>query len=71
MRTVNIHAPKIQRSRLIDEAAGGEDIILARALRGQGRRMATMTLGSPSRVAAIPADCSRSATVRRIAALDP
>ncbi len=31
MQTVNIHAAKTQFSRLVDEAAAGEEIIVARA----------------------------------------
>jgi prevent-host-death family protein len=31
MRTVKIHAAKTQLSRLVDEAAAGEEIIIARA----------------------------------------
>jgi len=31
MQTVNIHAAKTHLSRLIDEAAGGEEIVIARA----------------------------------------
>jgi prevent-host-death family protein len=31
MQTVNIHAAKTQLSRLVDAAAGGEEIIIARA----------------------------------------
>jgi prevent-host-death family protein len=31
MQTVNIHAAKTQLSRLVDEAAAGEEIIIARA----------------------------------------
>jgi prevent-host-death family protein len=31
MQTVNIHAAKTHLSRLIDQAAGGEEIIIARA----------------------------------------
>ena len=31
MRTVNIHAAKTQLSRLVDAAAAGEEIIIARA----------------------------------------
>jgi prevent-host-death family protein len=31
MKTVNIHAAKTQLSRLVDEAAAGEEIIIARA----------------------------------------
>ena len=31
MQTVNIHAAKTQLSRLVDQAAAGEEIIIARA----------------------------------------
>jgi prevent-host-death family protein len=31
MQTVNIHAAKTQLSRLVDEAAAGQEIIIARA----------------------------------------
>ncbi len=31
MQTINIHAAKTQLSRLVDEAAAGEEIIIARA----------------------------------------
>ncbi|HYZ39688.1 MAG TPA: type II toxin-antitoxin system prevent-host-death family antitoxin [Stellaceae bacterium] len=31
MRTINIHAAKTQLSRLVDAAAGGEEIIIAKA----------------------------------------
>ncbi len=31
MRTVNIHAAKTQLSRLVDAAAAGEEIVIARA----------------------------------------
>ncbi len=31
MKTVNVHAAKTNLSRLIDEAAAGEDVIIARA----------------------------------------
>ena len=31
MRTVNIHAAKTQLSRLVDDAAAGEEIIIAKA----------------------------------------
>jgi len=31
MRTVNIHAAKTQLSRLVEDAAGGEEIIIAKA----------------------------------------
>jgi prevent-host-death family protein len=47
MKKVNIHAAKTQLSRLVDEAAAGEEIIIARAgkpvarlvsLQGSGQR---------------------------------
>ncbi|HYZ63551.1 MAG TPA: type II toxin-antitoxin system prevent-host-death family antitoxin [Acetobacteraceae bacterium] len=31
MKTVNLHAAKTQLSRLVDEAAAGEEIVIARA----------------------------------------
>lgn len=31
MKTVNLHAAKTQLSRLVDEAASGEEIVIARA----------------------------------------
>jgi prevent-host-death family protein len=31
MRTINIHAAKTQLSRLVEDAAGGEEIIIAKA----------------------------------------
>ena len=31
MRTINIHAAKTQLSRLVDDAAAGEEIIIAKA----------------------------------------
>ena len=31
MRTVNIHAAKTHLSRLVDDAAGGEEIVIAKA----------------------------------------
>ena len=31
MKTVNLHAAKTQLSRLVDEAAAGEDIVIAKA----------------------------------------
>ena len=45
MRTVNIHAAKIQLSRLVDEAAGGEEIIIAKA----GKPVARLVPLAPSR----------------------
>lgn len=37
MKTVNIHAAKTHLSRLVDEAAAGEEIIIARAGRPVAR----------------------------------
>ncbi|HVH79498.1 MAG TPA: type II toxin-antitoxin system prevent-host-death family antitoxin [Stellaceae bacterium] len=31
MRTINIHAAKTHLSRLVDDAAGGEEIVIAKA----------------------------------------
>ena len=31
MKTVNLHAAKTQLSRLVDEAVGGEDVVIAKA----------------------------------------
>jgi prevent-host-death family protein len=31
MKTVNLHAAKTHLSRLVDEAAGGEDVIIAKS----------------------------------------
>jgi prevent-host-death family protein len=53
MKTVNIHAAKTQLSKLVEEAAAGEEIIIAKAgkpvarlmaLEGGGKRFAS-TLG--------------------------
>jgi len=47
MKTVNIHQAKTHLSRLVDEAAGGEEIVIARA-------------GKPvARLVALPAKKSR------------
>jgi prevent-host-death family protein len=58
MQTVNIHAAKTQLSRLVEAAAAGEEIIIARAGRplarlvpfapaaGQGRRRLGVLAGS-------------------------
>jgi antitoxin (DNA-binding transcriptional repressor) of toxin-antitoxin stability system len=43
MRTVNIHAAKTHLSRLVDEAAGGEEIIIAKA----GKPMARLSALQP------------------------
>jgi prevent-host-death family protein len=37
MRTVNIHAAKTQLSRLVEDAAGGEEIIIAKSGRPVAR----------------------------------
>jgi prevent-host-death family protein len=37
MRTINIHAAKTQLSRLVDDAAAGEEIIIAKAGRPLAR----------------------------------
>jgi prevent-host-death family protein len=37
MRTVNIHAAKTHLSRLVDEAAAGEEIIIAKAGKATAR----------------------------------
>ena len=34
MRTVNIHAAKTHLSRLVDEVAAGEEIVIAKAANG-------------------------------------
>jgi prevent-host-death family protein len=47
MQTVNIHAAKSQLSRLVDQAAAGEEIIIARA----GKPVARLV---PLAVAATP-----------------
>ena len=64
MQTVNIHAAKTQLSRLVEAAAGGEEIIIARAGRplarlvplapaaGQGRRRLGILAGNLT----VPAD---------------
>ena len=39
MRTVNIHAAKTQLSRLVDDAAKGEEIIIAKAGKPVARLM--------------------------------
>ena len=44
MRTVNIHAAKTHLSRLVDQAAAGEEIVIARSGRPVAR---LMPLASP------------------------
>ena len=43
MQTVNIHAAKTQLSRLVDEAAAGEEIVIARAGKPVARLMPLAT----------------------------
>ncbi len=51
MQTINIHAAKTHLSRLVDEAASGEEIIIARAGRPVARLMPLITTtGAAKRV---------------------
>lgn len=43
MKTVNIHQAKTHLSRLVDEAAGGEEIVIARAGKPVARLVALPT----------------------------
>ena len=43
MQTINIHAAKTQLSRLVDEAASGEEIVIARAGKPVARLVALAT----------------------------
>ena len=64
MRTINIHAAKTHFSRLVDDAAAGEDILIAKA----GKPVARLspltpveagprrTLGALAGVAVVPPD---------------
>ena len=45
MKTVNIHQAKTHLSRLVDEAAGGEEIVIARAGKPVARLVALPTEG--------------------------
>ena len=45
MRTVNIHEAKTHLSRIIDEVAGGEEVVIARA----GRPVAKLVPLEPAR----------------------
>ena len=64
MRTVNIHAAKTHFSRLVDEAASGEEILIARAGTPVARLVALSPagargkrrLGSLAGIAVVPAD---------------
>jgi len=48
MRTVNIHAAKTQLSRLVDAAAAGEEIIIAKAGKPVAR-LGPLTVPRPKR----------------------
>lgn len=49
MQTVNIHAAKTQLSRLVDQAAAGEEIVIARAGKPVARLM-PLAASTPKRV---------------------
>jgi prevent-host-death family protein len=49
MRTLNIHAAKTQLSRLVEDAAAGEEIIIAKAGRPVAR-LCPLTAAKPKRV---------------------
>jgi prevent-host-death family protein len=64
MRTVNVHAAKTHFSRLLDEVAGGEEIVIAKAGKPVAK-LAPLTpqhdrpkrrLGALAGVAVVPAD---------------
>ena len=52
MEIVNIHAAKTHLSRLVDQAAAGEDIVIARAGRPVARLVA-LTPAKPKRILGI------------------
>lgn len=49
MRTVNMHAAKTHLSRLVDEAAAGEEIVIAKAGRPVARLVPLETRAQPRR----------------------
>jgi len=49
MNQVNIHQAKTQLSRLVDRAAGGEEIIIAKAGKPVARLVSYATKGAPRR----------------------
>ena len=49
MRTVNIHAAKTHLSRLIDQAAAGDEIVIARAGKPVAR-LVPLTAEKPKRI---------------------
>jgi len=62
MRTVNIHAAKTQLSRLVDAAAAGEEIIIAKS----GRPVARLGPSSARDANAASASWPGSCACRRI-----
>ena len=56
MKTVNLHAAKTQLSRLVDEAAAGEEIVIAKA----GRPMVRLVTGRTGQTAADSAPTAAS-----------
>jgi prevent-host-death family protein len=50
MRTVNIHAAKTHLSRLVDDAAQGEEIVIAKAGKPVARLVALTDLRPPRRL---------------------
>ncbi len=64
MRTINIHAAKTHFSRLVDDAAGGEEILIAKAGKPVARLVALSPevtagkrrLGGLAGVAVVPSD---------------
>jgi prevent-host-death family protein len=62
MRTINIHAAKTHLSRLVDDAAGGEEIVIAKAGKPVARLMpladarSTRRLGGLAGKVQIPED---------------
>jgi prevent-host-death family protein len=47
MKVVNLHAAKTHLSRLVDEAAAGEEIIIAKAGRAVARLVPATPVGRP------------------------
>lgn len=53
MRQINIHEAKTQLSRLVEDAAGGEDIVIAKAGKPVARLTALESSGAPRRFGAL------------------
>jgi prevent-host-death family protein len=53
MKTVNMHQAKTHLSRLVDEAAAGEDIIIAKAGKPVARLVAVTTSAQPRSLGAL------------------